>query len=340
MALRNKASTGKDQGRRPANLLALDFASSGVKAVRLKKNKDRIVLTGIDILPPSGPEDQDPPEIPKSLASYYVALCATMGNAVVRVFNQILPEEENIEAVVRENLSAPKEARVNGLVLSRAKGKRDSTVLGVSVPEKTVQHYLSLFSEGAPAPHSLEVSGLAAFSAFLFTCGAQTENQTVCLIETGARSTYVAFLHRNQLQLVNRFDVGGDALQRQVQMSLGVDAEMAAAILAGGTVNVSGQVSMALNPFLRQLSIYREFVERQNKCTLSAVYMSGGLAASTYWQTAIKEVLGFIPQVWNPFAQIEVPPEIFPENLKGQESRFAAAVGAALAGMEAYEPAS
>jgi len=335
MALKQKASTGKEQGRRPTNLLALDFASSGVKAVRLKKNKDHLVLAAIDILPPSGPDAEEKPVLPKPLAAYYTAVCATMENSVVRVFNQILPEEEDIEAVVRENLSAAKDARVNGLVLSRARGKRESTVLGVAVPEAMIQHYLSLFASGAPAPHSLEISGLAAFSAFLFNRGAQTENQTICLVEAGARCTYVAFLHRNQLQLVNRFDVGGNALQRQVQASLGVDADMAETILSGGSVDVSVPVRQALNPFIRQLSIYREFIERQNKSALSAVYISGGQSASPYWQTAIKEVLGFIPQVWSPFEKIEVPPEVFPDNLKGQESRFAAAVGAALAGMEA-----
>lgn len=335
MNFKLKSADGKEPGRRrPANLLALDLASTGVKAVRLKKNKDHIALAAADILPPCGPNAEERPVLPKPLAAYYTALCATMDNVMLRVFAQTLPEEENIEAVVRENLSAAADYRVGGIVLSRAKGKRDSTILGVAVPEKTVQHYLELFDSGAPAPHSLELSGLAAFSAFLFNYGAQTENQTVCLIETGARYTYAAFLHRNQLQLVNRFDVGGDALQRQVQLALGVDADMAGTILAGGSVDVSQPVRQVLNPFIKQLSIYREFVERQNKSPLSAVYISGGLARSSYWQTALKEVLGFIPQVWNPFEKIEILPDTFPENLKGQESRFAAAVGAALAGME------
>ncbi len=334
MALKLKTSAGKEQGRRPANLLALDFASSGVKAIRLKKNKDHIVLAAADILPASAPEAEEKPVLPKPLAAYYAAVCATMENSVVRVFNQILPEEEDIEALVRENLSAAKDSRVSGLVLSRARGKRESVVLGVAVPEKTIQYYLTLFANGAPAPHSLEISGLAAFSAFLFNRSAQTESQTICLIETGARCTYVAFLHRNQLQLVNRFDIGSNTLQRQVQMALGVDNAMAETILSGGSVNVSVPVGQALNPFIRQLSIYREFIERQNKSTLSAVYMSGGPAVSPYWQTAIKEVLGSAPEVWNPFEKIEIPPEVYPEHLKGQESRFAAAVGAALAGME------
>jgi hypothetical protein len=336
MSLKLKAAIGKDQGnRRLANLLALDFATTGIKAVRLKKTKDRLTLVAADILPPCSPEAEERPALPKPLAAYYAALCATMDHVTFRVFNQMLPEDEDLEALVRGNLSAAEDYRVGGLVLSRAKGKRDSSVLGVAVPEKTIQSYLSLFAGGAPAPHSLEISGLAAFSAFLFNRGAQTENQTVCLIETGARHTYAAFLHRNQLQLVNRFDVGGDALQRQVQVSLGVDAEMAETILAGGSVDVSAPVRQVLNPFIKQLSIYREFVERQNKSTLSAVYISGGQAASPYWQTAVKEVLGFIPQIWSPFEKLEILPDAFPENLKGQEPRFAAAVGAALAGMEA-----
>lgn len=330
-----KKTGGKEQGRHPANLLALDFATTGVKAVRLKKTKDHIALAAADILPPCGLNSEEKPVLPKPLAAYYTALCATMDNVMLRVFAQMLGEEEDIEAVVRDGLSAPADSRVGGMVLSRARGKRDSTLLGVAVPEKTVQHYLQLFSSGAPAPHSLEPSGLAAFSAFLFNCGARTENQTVCLIETGARHTYAAFLHRNQLQLVNRFDVGGDALQRQVQMALGVDADMADSILAGGSIDVSAPIRQVMNPFSKQLSIYREFVERQNKSALSAIYISGGLASSPYWQTAIKEVLGFIPQVWNPFEKIEISPEAFPEKFKGQEARFAAAVGAALAGMEA-----
>lgn len=336
MALSLNKKTKREPGSRcPANLLALDFATSGIKAVRLKKAKDHITLCAADILPPLGLDADARPALPKPLSAYYTSLCATVEKAVVRVFQQALTEESTIEKVVRDNLSVGEDMRVGGTVLQRARGKRDSTLLGVAVPETSVQHYLGLFASGAPAPHSLELSGLSAFSAFLYTIGAQTANQTVCLIETGARFTYVAFLHRNQLQIVNRFDVGGDALQRQIELSLGVDADMAGTILAGGSVDVSGPVRSVFSPLTKQLAVYREFVERQNKTALSAVYMSGGQAASPYWQTAVKDVLGFVPQVWNPFEKIEIPPDTFPENFQGQESRFAAAVGAALAGMEA-----
>jgi Tfp pilus assembly PilM family ATPase len=320
--------------RRHNNLLALDFSTSGVKAVRLKKGKDRIELVAAEILPPCDPKSGVKPDLPKSLAAYYAALCATMDNVTLRVFDGVPGADGDIEAMVRENFSAAGDCRVSGLLLSQTKGKRESSILGVSVPGKTVQDYLSLFEDGAPAPRSLEVSGLAAFSAFLYNRGEETADKTVCLIETGIRHTFVAFLHRNQLQLVNRFDVGGGVLRKQVQTALGVTEEMAGTILCGGSVDVSLPIRQVLSPFIRQLSVYRDFIERQNKCPLSAVYISGGLAGSSYWQSAIKEVLGSIPQNWNPFEKIEVPSGAFPDKFKGQESRFAAVVGAALAGME------
>lgn len=334
MDLKSK-KTAKEKGQRQlSNLLGLDFASSGIKAVRLKKVKEQITLTAADILPAIGFNASERPEIPKSLSAYYAALCATTDDATLRVFSHVLQDEENLQEVVRSNLSLPEESRVGGMILSRGKGKRESSILGVAVPEKTVQYFLSLFASGAPAPHSLELSGLAAFSAFFYNFGEQTAGKTICLIETGARFTYAAFFYQNQLQIINRFDVGGAGLQKQIQKSLGVDAEMASTILAGGSVDVAAPVRQALAPLIKQLAVYREFVERQNKSVLDGVYLSGGEAASPYWQSAIEGVLGLAPVVWNPFEKLDIAPDAFPEKFIGQESRFAAAVGTALAGME------
>ncbi|HKL20529.1 MAG TPA: pilus assembly protein PilM, partial [Tichowtungia sp.] len=220
-------------------------------------------------------------------------------------------------------------------VLNEGGAKNESSILGVAIPEQALKQHLDLFAEGAPAPHSLELSGLAAFSAFMFNRGKQTANQSICLIETGHSHTYVAFFHKNRLQVLNRFDIGGEVLQKKVEDALGVDEEMARTILSDGSVDVSAPVRSALASFVKQLSIYREYVERQNKSPLSGVYLSGDEAASPHWQNAIQEVLSLVPVVWNPFDKLDVPEGVYPENLKGQESRFSAAVGAALGGMEA-----
>lgn len=332
---KNKKKMPAEQSRRLTNLLGLDFGCSGVKAVRLKKTKGQVAVTGVDILPPVNLDAGERPALTKGLSAYYTSLCANPQKASLRVFGHALQKTDYLAEIVRENLSVAQDYRVAGRVLVEGSGKRESSILGVAIAENVVSRHLDLFALGAPAPHSLELAGLAAFSAFMFNRGKQTASQTVCLIETGRRYTYVAFFYKNQLQVVNRFDVGGEALEKQVQLALGVDQEMAGTILSGGSVDVAAPVRTALAPFVKQLAIYREFVERQTKSTLSGVYLSGGEAGSSYWQTAIQEVLALAPIVWNPFEKMDVPDGVYPESLKGQESRFAAAVGAALGGMEA-----
>ena len=326
----------KEQAQRKlSSLLALDFASSGVKAVRLKKHKGRVALTGAEILPSVNPEAGERPDLPKSLSSYYTSICTSLAEAQLRVFGHVMGENEALADAIRSNMSVPEDYRVAGRMLAEGKGKRESSILGVAFPESAIRNYLDLFAEGAPAPHSMEVSGLAAFNAFLYTRGKQTAGQTVCLLEIGMSCTYIAFLQKNRLQLVSRFDTGGEAVRRQVQTALGIDADMAGTIMADDSVDVSAPVRAALAPFVKQLSIYREYVERQTRTPLSGVYMSGGEAVSPHWQKAVLEVTGLTPVAWNPFEKLDGVADVFPETLVGQESRFAAAVGAALAGLEA-----
>ena len=329
-----QSKVGEQGARRLTNLLGLDFGASGIKAVRVKKTKEGVQLVAADILPPTDLHHPERPDIPKPLSAYYAALCASLDDSIVRVFSQPLKEEESIEERTRENLSVPDDHRVAFKMLDRQTGRRDSSVLGASISDEAVQHFLKIFASGAPALHSMEISGLSAFTAFWTGGSRLQQNETVCLIEAGARYTYIGFFHKNRLLLVNRFAVGTETLSLQVQQDLGIDSDMARTVLSGGSVDVSGPVRAALGPFLKQLSIYREFIERQHKTRLTGIYLSGGLAASPDWRGALTELLDLEPNIWNPFDRVIVPDDLDLERFKGQEGRFAAALGAALAGVE------
>ena len=331
-SLQNK--DGEQGQRRLINLLGLDFGASGVKLVRIKKTKEGVQLVAADILPATDLHHPERPDIPKPLSAYYAALCASIDDSIVRVFTQPLKEDDSIEELTKENLSVPANHRVAFKVLDRQTARRDSSVLGAAISNDAVQHFLELFASGAPALHSMEIAGLSAFSAFWMDGSRLQQNETVCLIEAGARYTYIGFFHKKRLLLVNRFAVGSETLSQQVQQDLGVDTDMARTVLSGGSVDISGSVRTAFGPFLKQLSIYREFIERQHKTRLTSVHLSGGLAASPDWRGALAELLGLEPHVWNPFDRVIVPDDLDLVRFKGQESRFAAALGAALAGVE------
>ena len=98
----------------------------------------------------------------------------------------------------------------------------------------------------------------------------------------------------------------------------------------GATIDISQSVHELASPFLRQLSISRDFVERQENCKISRAYLSGGMAMIWNWVKELREAMGLEVQTWDPFQGLALAPGAYPEALAGQQPRFAAAVGAAL----------
>jgi hypothetical protein len=116
----------------------------------------------------------------------------------------------------------------------------------------------------------------------------------------------------------------------KIQQQMGVDREVAQGIISDGSFDISSCVRDVMGPFLRQLSISRDFVERQEKCRIGELYLSGGMSLSKYWVEAIGKGSKMKVHLWNPFEPIHIPTGAYPADLAGQETRFAAAVGAAL----------
>ena len=126
-------------------------------------------------------------------------------------------------------------------------------------------------------------------------------------------------------------DLGGETLVERLQTQWGLDRETALGALGqGATIDISQSVHELAGPFLRQLSISRDFVERQENCKINHAYLSGGMALIWNWLTELRNATGLDVQPWNPFQGMTLAPGAYPAALAGQETRFTAAVGAAL----------
>jgi len=329
---------GKGRQRKsPTEILGVDFGSTGLKIVRMRNNKGQIALLAADILPPfEVPESATGHNIrlkvPKAFQANYTAMAVTGAGAAVRLLNmQGHVDAENLkEADVREQVGLSDEFRVSHVVLPLVRGKQETKVLVVGLPEKESKAVLSLVPYGPPAPCCLAISGLAAMTAFVHGPGADLPHDAVAVIESGAKITYMALFHKKTLALVRKFDFGADTIVARVQQQLGVDQETARGIIADGSFDISQPVHEVMDPFLRQLTISKDFVERREDCVVGAVYLSGGTTQSRYWMDEVTSAVGIDAIQWNPFEYVEVAPNAYPDELKGQESRFAAAIGACL----------
>lgn len=328
-----------------SEIVGADLGVSGLKLVRVKKAKSGLTLTAAEILPPvkaetgAGGETVRPTKLPlpKQWVSHYTALTVTGEGASIRYVS--LPghvtSPQDVEAQIREHMGLEGEYRLAYAVAPTQKKEAETRVLAAALPEGEAQAVLGLVSTGSPAPIALEVAGLSALNGFLVHGPlAQHAEEAVGLIECGAAVTLLALFNKGTLCLVRKFNVGGETLIARIQRDMAVDRAVAEGIVSDGSFDISQPVQDVMDPFLRQLSISKDFVERRERCHVSAFYVSGGMSLSRYWVERIQVTGAVEVRLWNPLEGIEVGDGALPEPLAGQEVRLAAAVGAAFAAFE------
>lgn len=323
--------------QRFSDLVGVDFSSTATKVVRLKESKGELSLAGIDLLPAVDfGTAASRIDLPRNITAYYGCLSYTGTAAVVRMINTNLAESENLvsDSKLRELLNVTDDFRVSARLIKRGKGRQDSSLLAAAIPEDDIRFLLNMFPAGPPAPASLEVSGLAFVSAFLHARGAECAEDTVCLLETGETISHFVFLNKGEVVLVGKMPFGTQTFRNQLSTDLGVDDDLAASILNDRSINISSSLSKVLEPFIKQLSISKDFIERHQGCRVARIYISGGLSLLPSWSKELQQMLHSEIARWNPLENITCDPEILTQEMKEQATRFSAAIGAAIGGFE------
>lgn len=325
----------QDSKRRiPSEVLGLDLGSAGIKVVRLRKGKDGCALVAADLLPPL---DATVTQLmlPPKLVTNYAAVTLAGPQHLVRLFTVpgVGESDEALATRLQDTVKVERTQRFAFRPLRAIPGKRETLVLTVAMPEAEIQRVLELLPHGPPAAFSVEDAGLAALTAFYHGAGRELYEEAVCFIETGAHSTFVAFINKKTPILIRTLELGGEKLVASLQAQWGLDRETALGTLGqGATIDISQPLHELATPFLRQLSISRDFVERQEGCRITRVFLSGGLSQVKQWGHELQEVLGVTTVAWDPFASLQLP--ALPAHIDTQRGRFASAIGAALAVFE------
>lgn len=330
---KNKKISSALKNKKHSELAGLDFGTGMLKMVRLKKGKQLLCLEAIGVIPYDFSSKQAL-ELPDSFTPNYAAISCSAERAVSRVVSTVLPgDAETVdEATLRESLNVDASFRVSSRMIARARGKNESSVLGVGIPEEDVRHILHVFESGPPAVCSIEVSFLAALNSYFLLQPEAAQQGGYCFLELGAGSSSFAFVSDGEVMLLGRSNVGGNHIKKRIQTSLGVDEDLAQDLLLDKSVDISAPVQDILGSFLRQLAISRDFMIRRTDAPVAQVILSGGMCASPYMVDAFSELFGIDVALWNPLEHMELLKPLTDE-MVAQKYRFAAAIGAAAGGL-------
>lgn len=333
MADKHKTTKTQLKKKKLHELAGIDFGTDELKAVRLKKGKQQLLLEAIDVVPFDLTSDEAL-SLPSSLSPNYAALTCSAERAVSRVVSTVLKGDADgmEDAALRESLNVDESYRVGSEIIVRARGKNESSVLGVAIPDGDVRRMLAHFESGPPAVYSVEIAFLSALNSYFLLQPEESQQGVCCFLELGAGSSSFAFVSEGDVMLLGRSNVGGNHIKKRIQTSLGLDAELAHDLLLDKSVDISAPVQDILGSFLRQLAISRDFMIRRTDAAVSTVVLSGGMCASPYMVDAISELFGMRVQLWDPFVHLELARPLS-EKLTSQKYRFAAAIGAAAGGL-------
>jgi len=328
--------------RGPSDLVAVDIASTAVKVVRVKRvQAGAATLVAAAVLPPISMKEEGQPgekklTLAKNLMGKHLSLTVPGRNAIVKLLTFMGKMEDTSESQIMQLMGIEKAEnyRISYKIITAGSARTESRVLTVALPEVEAQTALKLFPSGLPAPYSLEISGLSTISSYLHGPGVKHEAEAVGVVDFGAESTFFVLLNKNAVSLVRKFDIGANTILTKVQKSLGVDHETALGIISDGSFNLSQIISEVMDPFVKQLIISRDFVERRENCHVVHVYVTGGITESRDWIGELHKGLSLPVDTWNPLDGLVILPGAVPENLKGHESQFAAAMGAVHASFE------
>jgi Tfp pilus assembly PilM family ATPase len=324
----------------PTDVVGLDLTPVGINAVRMRKSESDISVLAADIIPASSPDgDKDfssaPLVLPPKFKARYASFAAAGETCTIKLLSFPGRFDDAAQAKVVENLGLddPNNYRVSYKLVTAPTAK-EARVLAVALPEEEASSLPMLLPAGLPAPFSIEISGLAAMTAFLHSLGDKANEDSVGIIDFGVTTSSFALFNKGIIALVRRFKFGSNALLNKVRETLGVDMETAEGIIADGAFDISQSVSEVMEPIVKQLIVSRDFVERRENCRISKICVSGALTVSRDSIEEIHSSMGVPVETWNPFQGLTVAQDAMPEKLAGQEWRFAAAIGACLATFE------
>lgn len=331
----DKFTNKPNKPRTPTEITGLDFGAACIKAVKLKKTKDRVQLIACSELPLPSPGE--PLQMDKSLLSHYCAICYEGDQSVIRVVS--LPREEaerNNLPSIRKALNVNESFRCATSFIEKKADVKDPYYLGVGIPESDAAELLKHVASGPPAPVSLEISGLSALTAFWKQAGASDRSTCIALINIGEKQTVYSFYNQQKILLAAKFNLGGSALRKQIERDLGIKETLVREFITGESIDLSQTIKTVTAPFIRNFTISRDFIQRNHKTEVGHIYFSGeGAYAPLIKQlTAALAVSGGL---WNPFLAVtdESEEQNITVALPDYPEHYAGAIGAALGGIKA-----
>ncbi|MGD8744345.1 MAG: type IV pilus assembly protein PilM [Candidatus Woesebacteria bacterium] len=333
--------------------VGLDIGSKTIKIVELKKEGSKWKLRASGIIGYKGktPEhinnDREYASLAEAVKKLHKEAKISSKNVTLslpetQVFTRtvkfpLLTESEIASAVkweAEQYIPIPiQEAVVQHQIIERLEDVTppQALVLLVAAPRDLVQRYVKVSHMAGLTPIALETDLMALSRSIA------PQQQTVMIVDFGARSTDIAITKNGQLSFSRSIPTAGEAFTRAVAQGLGVESQQAEEYkktygLSGS--QLEGKIKGALDPVFRmvadEMRKAMHFYKTEERGVVPrSVILSGGTAGMPEVVGVLTKFLGLEVIVGNPFVNIVVDSSVA-KTLSGYAPLYSVAVGLAM----------
>ncbi|MFH1780693.1 MAG: type IV pilus assembly protein PilM [Candidatus Nealsonbacteria bacterium] len=208
-------------------------------------------------------------------------------------------------------------------------------VLLVAVPKDVISQYQQIAQSAGLELLSMEAE---VFSLLRALIGEAEKNQTICLVDLGARSTTINIIDNGILRVSHSFDTSGNDFTVVISKGLNISYAEAEILKKQHGLpaenNDSKEIMLPLIDLIVEeiKKIFASFFQAEGK-EVKKIFLAGGSALMPGIIDYFMKNLSKPVEIANPFTSIYYPP-ILENTLKEMGPAYAIAIGAALRGLE------
>ncbi|HJX59565.1 MAG TPA: type IV pilus assembly protein PilM [Patescibacteria group bacterium] len=311
-------------------MVGLDIGSKTIKVVELAKegNSWRLKASGVIGFQGTSPDKaKDQSELAAlaqiikklfkeaNISSKEVALALPESQVFSRTVKFPPLTDQEIDSAVKWEAEQYIPIPVNEAIIEHQIIERRDTasppevvVLLVAAPRNLVEPYVRTVQMAGLTVVGVETELIALARSI------SPANQTVLLVDFGARSTDIAIVRNNQLSFTRTIPTAGEAFTRAVAQSLGVEVQQAEEYKRAYGLSQSqleGKVKGALEPIFRvvvdEMKKAIHFYQSEEKGEApKSIILSGGTAGMPEALSLLTKMMGLEVVVGNPFAKVAV----------------------------------
>ena len=226
-----------------------------------------------------------------------------------------------------------KEAIIQHQILERRENVSppEVSVLLVATPRKLVEKYVKVVQAAKMEAVAVETEIMALVRALA------PPQQTVLLVDFGARSTDIAVAKNSNLVFTRSIPTAGEALTRSVAQSFGIEqqqAEQYKRTYGLSAQQLEGKIRNALTPVFNMVvdeikKAMHYYQSEEKGDTPSVAIVAGGTAGMPEVISTLSNSLSMEVVIANPFSRVQVSQEVL-QSLAGYAPLYSIAVGLAM----------